>query len=439
MDRTMGGFQKRPYEPGAIAILGAGRSGRGALRLARARGLRADVFDACPAPGVSDRLPGSFGDYATVVLSPGFAAEHPWRLRAEAECADCVGEPTFAARFWRGSIYGVTGTNGKTTVTRLIAEALNQAGVRAVPVGNIGRPLSEWIVDGTREARASAVVCELSSYQAERCSGLLLDGLVWTNFAEDHLDRYGSMRDYFEAKARLFSAVRPGVPVVVGASVPDWARSLEHVVPGHLQVVEPTERSVYWRRLPETSPFRRRPHSNNLVLAERFLAALGRDDGLAKAAARFSLSPHRLSEVCRIGAVSFWDDSKATNFASALAAVESFREPVFWVGGGAPKGGDVAGFVRRLGPRVEAAYLYGAAQHRHAGLFHRHCPHFAGCAAFTDAVRAAAKAALGAGRGVVLLSPGFASFDQFRSYEERGKCFTTIVLGLKDGPRKLNY
>ena len=149
-----------------FAILGAGSSGRALEAFFRRRGYACTLFDESGASGTERPGPEGFASFATIILSPGFALNHPWRRTAEASGKPCFGELGFAARGWRGPVYGVTGTNGKTTVTALLAQALGEAGRPAVAVGNIGRPFSGIIDDGLNDGKTIAV-CEISSFQAE--------------------------------------------------------------------------------------------------------------------------------------------------------------------------------------------------------------------------------------------------------------------------------
>ncbi len=143
---------------------------------------------------------------------------HPWRVLAEGSGRPCYSELGFAALHWRGKLLGVTGTNGKTTITSLLCNALEAAGQSAVEAGNIGTALSDCVLGDANHEEATAV-CEISSFQAELPLGLQLDGLIWSNFAEDHLDRYGSMAEYFAAKAQLLTCLRADAPSVLGTDV----------------------------------------------------------------------------------------------------------------------------------------------------------------------------------------------------------------------------
>ncbi len=424
-----------------IAVFGAGVSGQAAVKLIEALGAEAVCFDEQGQCFSSDAC----ARFDAFIFSPGFAAEHPWRVDCVNSGKPCFSELGFAAQFWSGKLLGVTGTNGKTTVTSLLCNALNRAGRSAVTAGNIGTPLSERVL----HSNAEWVVCEISSFQAELPQGLELDGLLWTNFAEDHLDRYESMADYFAAKARLLDCLGLVTPVVLGESVYEWAErtdSCRGVACRFDKLKAPSLSRGDARRLnsnftqagsasraPTDSPFSLPPQSENFQLAAALWSALELpESALVEAANSFQLAPHRLAKVAEWSGVSFWDDSKATNFHAALAAVDAMDPPVFWIGGGSGKGGDLDAFARSLGQNIAAAFVYGEVAGELAAALEKHLPRVQVHSRFEDAVRAAFAAALAESPATVLLSPGFASFDQFRSYAERGESFISAVLSLKD-------
>lgn len=416
-----------------VAIFGAGVSGQSALRLTEAMGHSVCLFD----QGVGDAALESdvasaftaecLDAFDLFVFSPGFAAGHPWRLLVENSGKPCYSELGYAATHWRGKLLGITGTNGKTTLTKLLCAALLQSGRPAYAVGNIGRPLSDLILTADNDAAAYAV-CEISSFQAELPRGLELDGLAWTNFAEDHLDRYASMAEYYAAKAHLFDTLKPDAPCIVGPGVVafggDTVPATSDLIANDMGLLE---------TLSPDSPFQNHPQSDNLAMAAALWIELGFPlDTLLDSANDFKLAPHRLAEIEEWGGVRFWDDSKATNFHAALAAIKAMEAPVFWIGGGHPKGGDLAAFTDALAPTVQAAFLYGEAAELLAEHLRPIHPWVEIHPRFQDAVEAAAKAALASPPADVLLSPGFASFDQFENYSERGKSFISTVLSLKD-------
>lgn len=401
-----------------IAVFGAGVSGRAAMKLCRQLGSEACLYDEGGQGDLTEFGRADVERFDYFVFSPGFAADHPWRMLAEASDRPCFTELGFAAWIWNGPLVGVTGTNGKTTVTTLLADGLENAGFRAVPAGNIGRPLSEvWLEFG--EDPEVWAICEISSFQAELPLGIELDYLIWTNFAEDHLDRYTSMEEYFEAKKKLLTCLSPGAPVLMGQSVG---------LPGALD----SENLPWYQSLNPESTFRNLPQRKNFNLAAELWHHLGLPmEPLLASANEFDLPPHRMQAIAEFGGVRFIDDSKATNYHAALAAIAGAEGPIFWIGGGSSKGGDLEAFAQSVGASVEASFLYGEVGRALADALSKSGSSVALHEAFVDAVQAAAKAALEAGRGTVLLSPGFASFDQFPSYAERGESFISAVLCLK--------
>src|SRR5690606_30377756 len=154
----------------------------------------------------------------------------------------------------------------------------------------------------------------------------------------------------------------------------------------------------------------------------------GSDDTLVAAAQSFAVGPHRLARAGEVRGVTFWNDSKATNFHATEAALASFDQPVLWIGGGRSKGGDVAAFVTRLAPRVRHAWLIGETRPNLAGALRDQAVPFTLCESLRAAVHAAFASA-SAGDHIVL-SPGFASFDMFNGYDDRGRQFEAIVTEL---------
>lgn len=411
----------------SIAIFGAGRSGRAARRLAETLGHEVVLFDERDEGDFAIFEADQVSEFDRFVFSPGFASDHPWRVLAQASGKRCLSELVFGVAEWPGKCIGVTGTNGKTTVTALLRDALITSGRKAVACGNFGLPMSEAVTDFATDPDTIAVV-EVSSFQAELSDGLSLNALLWTNFAEDHLDRYPALSDYFAAKANLVRCLEPGAPAVYGPGLRARLEAAELLDEGSrftragLELV---------KQLNESSPFVDYPHRHNLEMVATYWATEGYPfEPLMEAANAFLLPDHRLQRVREINDVSYWNDSKATNFHAALAAVSGMKLPVVWIGGGRSKGGDLEAFGRAIGSSVEIAVLYGEVADALAGAVLNTVPNVRICPRFEDAVVAAHELAGTIEEAQVLLSPGFASFDQFSSYEERGKTFISIVLGL---------
>jgi len=422
------------------AIFGAGVSGFAVQNLLREAGSPGRIYDEASGATFGEA---ECAEHGLVVFSPGFAAEHPWLRLARSRGLLCLGELDFSALFWReqlrasnrcGELIAVTGTNGKTTLTEFLTHALCVSGERAHAVGNIGKPLAQIVLESEEVQGGSAgdfrqiAVCEVSSFQAESLQYFSADALLWTNFSEDHLDRHGSMENYFSAKARLLAAA-PADYTFAGACVARAARDFGHAFPPYAAMR--CEGPFFDEEL-EGTDFASRPQRDNFHLALAWWRHTRRcPELLHKAAQTFTLGRHRLTLLVELGGVSYWDDSKATNFNAVEGALAHFAEkqtPVNLILGGRSKGGDLRGFVSRIAPRVAHAFLIGetaselAAFCAAAGLAYTRC----------DSLDAAVKAAHAKAQPgeAILLSPGFASFDNFRDYRARGEAFEAAVRAL---------
>jgi UDP-N-acetylmuramoylalanine--D-glutamate ligase len=405
----------QPHLGRPVAILGAGVSGRGVKALLAAIGAEGTLYDA---KGLAFDA-GTARRHPLVVFSPGFEPGHPWLVLARAAGCVCLGELDFASLFWRGRIVAVTGTNGKTTLTEFLAHALSRLGVDAHATGNIGHAFSQWIAESGGGQADTVAVCEVSSFQGESLHHFHTEAALWTNFAEDHLERHRNLGAYFAAKAAL--AIRSDV-VFAGSSVKAYAQANGV----HLKCVwVMTDGSPRDPRLAGT-PFADYPQRENFLLAAAWWRASGLDEAaLYAAAGSFQVGRHRLARVDEIDGVTFWNDSKATNFHAVEAALSRFSSPVLLIAGGKSKGGDLAGFVHRIAPRVARLFLIGETARELAALCATENIRHSECATLADAVREAAEAAVAGDH--VLLSPGFSSFDQFQNYEDRGDQFEALV------------
>lgn len=409
-----------------VAVFGGGVSGKGVSALLTKLGAEPRLYDEKGGAGVATEFRGGAGGHGLVIFSPGFPATHPWIASARAAGLVCLGELDFASLFWRGRVIAITGTNGKTTLTEFLTHALRSAGKDAEATGNVGFPFSQLVADRGGGAPDSVAVCEVSSFQAETLRHFRADAALWTNFAEDHLERHGSMEHYFFAKWRLFERTVGG-SVFAGSSVQQHAIALGQTLPADACV--PTEQQP-GDILLRGSVFADYPQRENFLLAAAWWRAAGlRESQLYTAAQTFPLAAHRLTKVGDVGGVTYWNDSKATNFHAVEAALARFPSPVILVAGGKAKGGDISAFVRRIAPRVKHACFIGETRSLlstfsgAAGLSHTVCVDLAG------AVHVAAEQARPGDQ--VLLSPGFASFDQFRNYQDRGEQFTRLVNNLQ--------
>ncbi|MDX2109473.1 MAG: UDP-N-acetylmuramoyl-L-alanine--D-glutamate ligase [Verrucomicrobiota bacterium] len=406
-----------------IAIMGAGVSGLAVRELCVAKGFESVIYD--------ERNPDAdsfeFGlaqvaKHKLVVFSPGFSPQHGWLALARSAGCICIGETDFGSLFWPGNIIAITGTNGKTTLCDFLTEALNQSGFHAYACGNIGLPLSKLACEAVNGAVA---VCEISSFQAETLNYFRADALIWTNFSETHLDRHNTLKEYFTAKWNLLSRMRQS-HFYCDESVAAHASQFGYELPPFTKIAGKPDPELMFG--PE-SAFSHAGQRRNLMLAIDFWrdADLNRDQ-LLSIAATFGIRSNRLHKVTEADGVSWWNDSKSTNFAAVFGALEQFNQPVIWIGGGQNRGGDIEGFAHRLRPRIRAAYVLGEVGPKLEQLFSASGV----CAkSFTHLAGAVAEAYKSAQQGdVVLLSPGFSSQDQFTGYAERGTLFEQSVLQL---------
>ncbi|MEX2382164.1 MAG: UDP-N-acetylmuramoyl-L-alanine--D-glutamate ligase [Opitutales bacterium] len=404
-----------------VGIFGCGASGRAVAAYLKGRAVPYQLYDSRGEAGakpVFGRNEAFLHDL--IVFSPGFSPDHPWIAQASAADCLCLGELDFASCFWNGETVAVTGTNGKTSLTEFLVAALRTSGEEAYAVGNIGLPWTELLQKTS--GRRCVAVCEVSSFQAETLRAFSPDAVVWTNFAEDHLDRHHRMDAYFHAKWRLVERGVAGLLILeksVRAAADTFGRrwpERAHSVDGDAPLPEGLSQTA----------FSRVPQRRNFALALELWRARGKDEAVLLEAARsFSAPPHRMAEVARIRDVGFWNDSKATNFAAVLAALARFDRPVRWIGGGKSKGGDLASFTGKLRHQINKGYLIGETSRELAILFARYDLPFKSCSTLPEAVESAFEDCAD-GENIVL-SPGFASFDQFESYAHRGDQFEESV------------
>lgn len=401
-----------------VAVFGAGLSGKAASDLIRSRGGNTIVYDE-----LSSDFPQEFTSliaqqHSLVIASPGFSAGHPWMIAAREAGCEVIGELDLACLLWEGRVVAITGTNGKTTLVEFIKHALCFAGLEAYAVGNIGYPFAS-LVKEAHSPEAWAVV-EVSSFQAELMKYFRADSIVWSNLSEDHLDRYESMESYFDAKARLLKVAR-GKSVCVGKDVAAFCAEIGRELPSNTYVLD---RSFI--RVPENSVFSLKPQRVNFQLAAVLFRSWGYDpEMLHDAVKTFRQSPHRLLPVSKINGIEFWNDSKATNFSSAEAALKNFQCPIYWIGGGRAKGGRIEAFAQRIGHRIKKAFMTGDTANDMCAVFDRFQVPSQSFESLEQATLAAYKEA--SEGSVVLFSPGFASQKPFRNYSERGECFERVV------------
>ena len=394
----------------------------------RAKAAAAGVeFEGCPEPG---QLAALVADADVVVPSPGVPAHHAvFSLAADAG-TPVEGELGLAADAIDAPLVAITGTNGKTTVTTLVAEMLRASGMSAIAAGNIGTPLTSVVGQDV-----DVVVAEVSSFQLQLALRFHPNVGVWLNLAPDHLDWHGTDESYAAAKFRVWENQGPGDVAVANADdarVAAWAErapaavvryGLQEPADYHVRggdLVAPDGATIVatdelWRSLPHDV-------SNALGASAAAVAAGATLDGVRAALRAFRGLPHRLALVGERDGVTWYDDSKATNPHAAAAAIRSF-ESVVLIAGGENKGLDL-GALADDADRVRGVVAIGAAGDDVRAAFDGRTTVVT--AGSMDAAVDAAGALARPG-DTVLLSPGCASLDWYGSYAERGDDFARAV------------
>ncbi|MEX2208994.1 MAG: UDP-N-acetylmuramoyl-L-alanine--D-glutamate ligase [Myxococcota bacterium] len=426
-----------------VLVLGMARSGRAAVELLHGNGARVCAYDRTPEaleglPADVERiceptLP-DFTRFDRVVQSPGVRVEPSAKL---------VPEVDLAAEFLDAPLVGVTGSNGKSTTTVLIGQMLAKSGFDTGVGGNLGTALCALV--GRGHAR---IVAELSSFQLEHARAFHANVAVLLNLAPDHLDRHGTLERYGAAKARL-AELQHGEDALVVNHDDAWARAVGERAPARLfafstearlergayldgkdLVLAPEGRIVL--RVPHDalSDASRRPVANALAAALAAHLAGATAEAIRATLAEFEGLPHRLRDVCVRAQVRYVDDSKATNPAAAIASLLAQTAPIVWLAGGRNKElafDELADAARRA--RVRHALVYGESAAELERALAVACP----VERVATLAQAVARAAACARPGdVVLLAPACASFDQFTSFEERGRRFAELACALPD-------
>ena len=437
-----------------ILVLGLARTGLAVARFLAQRGARLVGADAREDDGMRQarselsRLSAAchLGPEKTawldgvdaVVPSPGVPQDNTLLVEAARRGIEVLSEIELAARLGHTPMVAITGTNGKTTTTRLVAGILEAAGLRVFAGGNIGKPLIEY-VDGIWDWG----VVEVSSFQLEWVRDFRPRVALCLNLSEDHLDRYDGLASYGAAKARIFAAQHPDDVAVLNRDDP-WVWGLREelgarvVSFGWSEVEEGafvTEDAVVWRgngdeeRFPLRDVRLRGVHNVENVMAAVCAAKAVGVEGrhIRTAAKRFPGIEHRLEFVRELDGVRYFNDSKGTNVGAVQKSLASFDGPIVLIAGGVHKGGSYRGLEPLVRDRVRRLILLGAS----AGIMKDALGTLADTVVVKD-LREAVREARAAARGgdVVLLSPACSSFDMFENYSERGRVFKELVQAL---------
>lgn len=426
-----------------VVILGGGESGLGAAILAKR--MKLDVF-LSDKGRISEERRKELEDYKVdfeegqhtfeklvsadiVIKSPGIPGDSHVVSRLKEEGVQIISELEWAFRHTDSKILAITGSNGKTTTTKLCHHLASQCGLDVVAVGNIGHSISRWVADH----RTEWLVVEVSSFQLDDIVDFRPEIGVILNITPDHLDRYDGFRDYALAKWRIAENQLSS----------DHLIFIESPILRELQLEDPVSAKII--SIPETDclagkvRFRgewlafdnshlRGPHNaQNVACAMNAVALMGADVGKLKAEIEsFVNDPHRTEMVADWRGIKVINDSKATNVDSTQKALMSFEHPIVWIAGGTDKGNDYSGLIPLVEEKVQSLVAMGADNEKIIKAFSDVLEDIADTGNVEDAVREAFDRA---DQGTtILFSPACASFDLFSNYIERGDIFKKKVL-----------
>ncbi len=440
----------KSYKGKNVAVLGLGRSGEAAAILLFGLGARVSVLDSADAEKFDgaklQKLSGmglqivsgknaetSDAAYDLAVLSPGIDPKCALVQNLLHRGIPIIAEIELAYQSSSTPVIGITGTNGKTTTTELVAAMLTSAGTRTEAGGNIGKPYSEIVREGHP---LDVITLEVSSFQLERIQKFRPAISVWLNLTPDHLDRYDSTEEYRSAKLRIFENQQAEDWAVVNfrdALPPLTAKRITfsaYEIGADLHLRDDV---IHYKNEPLLDP--RETHLRGTHNTENLMAALG--VGLARgltaaqmgpALRDYRPQPHRCELVRELDGVTYINDSKATNLDALAKALASETHPVILIAGGKDKGFEFDTLAGMVGEKARWVVLIGEMAERIAVAWQDHVP----CER-VESLQEAVHVAWSLARPgeVVLFSPGTSSFDMFKSYADRGNQFRSLVSALR--------
>ena len=355
-------------------------------------------------------------DFDTLIPSPGIHPNHQIYQFAIRNNWEILGEIELALRFLDTNIIGITGTNGKTTVTKFIKEGLELLGVKSAACGNYGEPLISFV---DKKELPEVLCVEMSSYQLETTWLKKVDYAVILNITQDHLDRYENMRSYADAKYRLIDLVKDTGKCFI------QKKAIENFMPNQ-QKFFIFDSSTFQKN--ELKKFSDR-EKENWIAGYLILQQYGMtQDQFLKHISVFKKPEHRIELVDEVEGISYYDDSKGTNIDAVLFAVENFNMPIILLCGGKDKQSDYSPWVEGLKDKVKKIITFGSAKEI---IYQTLKDHF-----YIEKVITIQEAVENARRSgnkgdVVLLSPGCSSFDQFKDYKHRAQVFRQTIQDIK--------
>ncbi len=439
-------------------VVGLGKSGVASALFLKSRGARVTVSDAKPEAELRDEIllllehgitveTGGHGDRTfrgqdLIVVSPGVPYDAPQLVQARQLGESVIGEIELAAQFIAGPIVAITGANGKTTTTSLAGDIIAAGKFPTLVGGNIGTPAITFVDQATP---ATWTVLEISSFQLETIVDFRPRIAVILNITPDHLDRHKTFANYVNAKARVFENQHHDDFTVLNADDPTTAE-LSSRTPAQLfwfSRKKEVDRGAFVRNAHlyfrdkgsehEIMPVSEIPlqgaHNLENVLAGISIGMLAgcQPDQIRQAVKSFKAVEHRLEFVAKIGGVDYYNDSKATNVDATIKALESFPANIHLILGGKDKGSDYSVLNDLLRARVKRVYTIGAAAAKIESQI-QGAAEIDHAETLENAIRRATDAAVPG--DVVLLAPACSSFDQFQSYEHRGRVFKEVVHSL---------
>jgi UDP-N-acetylmuramoylalanine--D-glutamate ligase len=440
-----------------VLVVGLGKSGLAAALFLRRRGAQVTVSDVRSAEALAKEIPAlldegimveagghgllTFRRQDLIVVSPGVPLDTPALAQVRSFGIPVIGELELAARFMKGRVLAITGSNGKTTTTALAGGVLKAGGLPTLVGGNIGVPVVSLIEESTAETWS---VLEVSSFQLETTEEFHPQIAVILNITPDHLDRHGTFENYALAKERIFARQDAQDAVVLNADNPRTAEAVPRArarvywfsgrhevqrgawVRDGRVVYRADEGAAVEDVMPLEGIHLKGAHNVENVLAAACAARLAgvSADVVRRAIESFEAVEHRLEFVAAVNGVQFYNDSKATNVDATAKAVEAFAGGIHLILGGKDKGSDYTTLNDLLRKRVRAVYTIGSAAAKIESQL-RGVVSIRSCETLEAAVREAANAARPG--EVVLLAPACSSFDQFENYEHRGRVFKELV------------
>lgn len=438
-----------------VLVLGLGISGRSAVQLLLDQGAQVHGVDRNQEllytndslmklryRGLTTQLdtaPLNIHEYQLVVASPGISQDHPHYTAAKNAGIEIIGEIELACRYVRNPMIGITGTNGKTTVTLLTTHVLNYCGKHARALGNVGIPLAAELA--TIESPSTILVAELSSFQLDTLKSKVIDVGAILNITPDHLDRYLTMEDYARSKSYLKDCLKPNAKLYVDErSYREW-----HHLFGNFPVrtygfnskctIHSDQQKVFFKEKidyiwPPVYRGRCDHDIENLMASYALCREMGvNGEQFIAAAQTFRKPAHRIEFVENVNGVAYYDDSKGTNLDAVIRAVDSLQGGIVLIAGGVDKGAPYTPWVEAFGGKVKYVCAIGQSAEKISKDLH---PNIA-VELFSSLEAAVRKASKLANPGEnVLLSPGCSSFDMFRDYAHRGDEFKRIVQEIKN-------